>query len=355
MNSLSNVSIIRKTLLDWYVDNQRDLPWRHMTDPYKIWLSEIILQQTRIEQGLSYYERFVTNFPDVRALADAPLTEVLKCWQGLGYYSRARNLHTTARQLVNDFQGQFPASYDELLKLKGIGAYTAAAIASFSFQLPHAVLDGNVFRILARLFLIETPIHTTAGKKQFTVLAGQLLDPLHPDTYNQAIMDFGALQCTPANPDCGHCPLCWQCMAYKQDCVATLPVRKTETTKRNRYFYYIACHDEKHTWLHERMGKDIWQHLWEFPLVETTEETTLENLLKRPDVSSWTGQVSILQKPVSFRHILSHQIIHATFIPVQVADSRQLNADYVRVTLDRLELYPVSRLIDLFLSEHYFI
>lgn len=349
MNSASVLSTFRTRLIDWYRTHQRDLPWRHTTDPYPIWLSEIILQQTRIEQGLSYYHRFISTFPTVNDLADAPLTEVLKCWQGLGYYSRARNLHETAKSIAHERGGVFPGTYLELLALKGVGAYTAAAIASFAYKQVHAVVDGNVYRVLARVFLIDTPIHSTAGKKQFAELADALIEATCPDTYNQAIMDFGATQCTPGQPDCSRCPLSEICLAYKNDCISLLPVRKTEAAKRERFFNYFVCKNGTSTWLRERLEKDVWQHLWEFPLVETTKELPLETLLEQPETKALLGESAMVHTPVQLKHVLSHQVIHARFIPVDVAFTSL--PGYKAFTPDQLSDLPVSRLIDRFLEQ----
>lgn len=349
MNSASVISIVRTLLIDWYRTHQRDLPWRHTTDPYPIWLSEIILQQTRIEQGLSYYHRFVTTFPTVNDLAEAPLTEVLKCWQGLGYYSRARNLHETAKFIAFECGGVFPKTHKELLTLKGVGAYTAAAIASFAYKQVHAVVDGNVYRVLARVFLIDTPIHSTAGKKQFAELADALIDPSCPDTYNQAIMDFGATQCTPGQPNCGQCPFIEICLAYKNNCVDTLPVRKTEAPKRERFFTYFVCRNGSMTWLRERVTNDVWRHLWEFPLVETAEDLPLESLLEQPEAKALLGESPIVHLPVQLKHVLSHQLIHARFIPVDVLFTELTG--YTAFTPEQLSDLPVSRLIDRFLEQ----
>ncbi len=349
MNSESATSAIRTLLIEWYGTHQRDLPWRHTTDPYPIWLSEIILQQTRIEQGLSYYYRFINTFPTVKDLAEAPLTEVLKCWQGLGYYSRARNLHETAKHIAFDCSGVFPSTYEELLSLKGVGAYTAAAIASFAYQQVHAVVDGNVYRVLARLFLIDTPIHSSAGKKQFTELANALIDPTCPDTYNQAIMDFGATQCTPGQPDCTRCPLSDSCLAYQHSCVGMLPVRKAETPKRERFFNYFVCRKDSVTWLRERLENDVWRHLWEFPLVETAENLQLEALLEQPETKTIMGESPVVHTPIQLKHVLSHQVIHARFIPVDVTYNRL--PGYTAFTPDQLSDLPVSRLIDRFLEQ----
>jgi A/G-specific adenine glycosylase len=348
MNSASVISTFRTLLVDWYGTHQRDLPWRQTIDPYPIWLSEIILQQTRIEQGLSYYHRFINTFPTVKELADAPLTEVLKCWQGLGYYSRARNLHETAKHIAFDLGGIFPETYQELLTLKGVGAYTAAAIASFAYKQVHAVVDGNVYRVLARVFLIDTPIHSTLGKKQFAELAENLIDPTCPDTYNQAIMDFGATQCTPGQPDCNRCPLAEICLAYKNDSVVTLPVRKTEAPKRERFFTYFVCRNASMTWLRERLNKDVWQHLWEFPLVETAENLPIESLLELPEAKALLGKSPVIHTPVQLKHVLSHQLIHARFIPVDVTFDAL--PGYTAFTPEQLSDLPVSRLIDRFLE-----
>lgn len=348
MNPSSTPSLFRIRLIQWYEAHKRDLPWRHTEDPYRIWLSEIILQQTRIEQGLSYYHRFVSTFPSVHDLAEAPLTEVLKCWQGLGYYSRARNLHETAGQIAFERNGEFPDTYEELLTLKGVGAYTAAAIASFAFKRAHAVVDGNVYRVLARIFLIDTPIHGMAGRKQFAELANTLIDPDSPHIYNQAIMDFGATQCTPGQPDCNRCPFSDCCLAWINKCVDLLPVRKTEAPKRVRFFNYFVCRQGSTTWLRERVNNDVWKHLWEFPLVETSEDLPLETLLEHPEAKEFLGDSAVVHTPVSLKHILSHQVIHTRFIPVDVTyDSL---SGYSAFTREQLSELPVSRLIDRYLE-----
>jgi A/G-specific adenine glycosylase len=258
----------RERLFAWFAQNSRPLPWKGERDPYKIWLSEIILQQTRVEQGLPYYQKFVERYPTVRHLADAPEDEVMKLWEGLGYYSRARNLHHTAKLIAAEPGGNFPATYAGIRALKGVGDYTAAAIASFAFNLPHAVLDGNVFRVLARYFGVETPTDTTLAKKEFAALAQELLDPARPGDYNQALMDFGATHCTPQQPKCPACLLRPHCVAFQQNKVAELPLKSKRLVKKDRFFVYLVVRHKGDTFVRKRSRKDIWQNLWEFPLLE---------------------------------------------------------------------------------------
>ena len=253
-----------ETLIEWYGANGRDLPWRKTSDPYRIWISEIVLQQTRVAQGMDYFRRFMERFPDVTALAEAPEDEVMRCWQGLGYYSRARNLHEAARSM----NGRFPDTYQGVRALKGVGDYTAAAICSFAYQMPYAVVDGNAYRVLARYWGIDTPIDSTEGKKLFARLAQELLDPRRPALHNQAIMDFGALQCTPQSPACRKCPLADSCQALASGQVDRLPVKRHKTQVTERYFYYIYVRAGACTYLHKRQGADIWQNLYELPLLE---------------------------------------------------------------------------------------
>ena len=272
---MDNISDI---LLDWYARHGRDLPWRRTRDPYRIWLSEVILQQTRVAQGMDYYLRFTERFPDVGSLAAAPEDEVLKLWQGLGYYSRARNLHAAARQVAARFGGVFPRSYDEVRSLRGVGDYTAAAVCSAAYDAPCAVLDGNVFRVLARLFDIDLPIDSTAGKRTFAELAQMRLDKRCPGRYNQAVMDFGALQCTPAQPGCADCPLASRCLALAAGTVAERPVKQSKTKVRDRWFNYlhVTCGDR--TLLRRRGEGDIWQGLYEFPMIETDRAADFSEL-----------------------------------------------------------------------------
>ncbi|HYG16163.1 MAG TPA: A/G-specific adenine glycosylase, partial [Bacteroidia bacterium] len=258
-----------KIIESWYALNKRDLPWRNTRDPYKIWLSEVILQQTRVNQGMPYYHKFIEKYPDIAAMAGAHEDEVLKLWQGLGYYSRARNMHQAAKMITYELNGKFPITYTDILKLKGVGSYTAAAIASIAGNEPVAVVDGNVYRVLARYFGIDTPIDSTEGRKTFLKLANELINTENPATYNQAVMEFGALQCKPQNPDCGVCPLKISCIALKQKRVDALPVKSKKTAVKARYFNYLFFEKPGFAHLQKRGQTDIWANLYEFPLAET--------------------------------------------------------------------------------------
>ena len=260
---------IQDTLINWFAENRRDLPWRHDPTPYEVWLSEVILQQTRVNQGMDYYLRFIKKWPSVTSLAQATEEEVLKMWQGLGYYSRARNLHHCAQQVMEQHGGQFPADYEQLKKLQGIGEYTAAAIASIAFDLPHAVVDGNVYRVLARLFDIDIPINNKEGQKLFAQLADELLNRKQPGLHNQAMMEFGALQCTPKNPNCLHCPLLAQCLAFAHQTVLQRPVKLQTKKNVTRYFNYLVIRINENIYLHKRSGNDIWKNLYDFPCIES--------------------------------------------------------------------------------------
>ncbi|SIO03467.1 A/G-specific adenine glycosylase [Algoriphagus halophilus] len=298
-------------ILRWYHENPRDLPWRGTRNPYKIWLSEIILQQTRVAQGLPYYENFVNKYPTVQDLANAPEEEVLRLWQGLGYYSRARNLHFCAKYICTELNGKFPESYEGLLKLKGVGSYTASAIASFAFGEAKAVVDGNVFRVLARYFGIYTDIASGKGKKQFEALADEIIPRDMPDEYNQAIMDFGARQCTPTNPNCTECPLKSNCFAYTNELTKVLPVKikKLKIRERNFHYYLIKC-GSKWVW-NKRGSGDIWEGLFDFPSKE-------QGVSKNPiDWESFEGEETQHYEK-KYRHILSHQRLNATFSEVEI-------------------------------------
>lgn len=333
-------------LLDWFRQHGRDLPWRHTRDPYAIWLSEIILQQTRIEQGTSYWLRLMQRFPRVELLAAATEDEVLRLWQGLGYYSRARNLHAAAKQIVE--RGNFPNTYDEIKQLKGVGDYTAAAIGSFAFSLPVAVVDGNVYRVLARYFGIDTPINTTEGKKLFALLAQEQLSLSQPADYNQAIMDFGALQCTPAAPRCMACPLMESCTAFRTNRVGELPVKlKTVKVKTRRMTYvYLRCDGE--TVLRRRPAGDIWQGLWEPFLIEGAEVHGCEGTEVRGFEGAEVLRNGVLtQLRQGVKHVLTHRILLADFYLFECKQKPALPAGYQWVAETSLHQYAVPRLVEL--------
>lgn len=337
-------------LVSWYENNKRDLPWRHTKDPYIIWLSEVILQQTRVDQGYSYFNRFANRFPSVNLLADADEQEVLKLWQGLGYYSRARNLHATAKMIMTDFGGVFPSNYKDVLSLKGVGEYTAAAIVSFAYNQPYAVVDGNVYRVLSRIFGIETPIDSTTGKKLFAELAQELLNEDHPGLHNQAIMEFGALYCVPVLPDCANCCMNSFCLAYSQNAVSKYPVKQGKTKVRNRYFHYFDIEYGDFTYLNKRTVKDIWQNLYEFPLIETEQELSLQELQTgQPFTDLFKGaNVIKISLAAQHKHVLSHQIIYAYFYSVQVEGA--ISDKYLQVDRLQIDDYPISRLTHKYLE-----
>ncbi len=301
-------------LLSWYTINKRELPWRQTNNPYAIWLSEIILQQTRIDQGLSYYQNFINRFPTVNDLASAEEDEILKLWQGLGYYSRARNMHTSAKSIVENYDCRFPETYQEILKLKGVGEYTAAAIASISFNLAHAVVDGNVYRVLSRIFGIPTPIDSSSGKKEFYELANKLIDKTNPGEYNQAIMEFGALHCTPKNPDCENCIFKNRCVAVKSKLVGLLPVKSGKTKIRHRYFNYLLFDLGEEVFLQKRTRNDIWKNLYEFPLIETTDKEEITSIAGQLKQFINSEEIQIDKVTAWEKQILSHQHIHYRFV-----------------------------------------
>ncbi len=325
------------TLLQWFKNNGRSLPWRETKDAYAIWLSEVILQQTRIVQGMSYWERFMAQWPTVNTLAAATEDEVLKAWQGLGYYSRARNLHTAARQVVE--LGGFPQTFKELKTLKGVGDYTAAAIASIAFGEPIAVVDGNVYRVLSRYFGIDTPIDSTEGKKEFQALAQSLLPINEPADYNEAIMDFGATQCTPNSPHCSACPLCETCVAFREQRINELPVKSKKVKQRERHFTYLYIEYEGKIAIHQRGAGDIWQGLWEFPQ---------EEYLTSSEDSAWKTEAQLLQKGV--KHILTHQILLADIYLWQPTRRPQLPSEFIWIEKQDLENYALPRLIEILLK-----
>jgi A/G-specific adenine glycosylase len=327
------------------------MPWKEIRDPYKIWLSEIILQQTRVEQGLSYYNNFITHFPTVKDLANAADEQVFKLWEGLGYYSRCRNLLATARYITNELYGIFPSDHKGLLALKGVGPYTAAAIGSFAFNLPLAVLDGNVFRVLARCFGMDTPIDSTQGKIQFKELAAQLLDNENPALHNQAIMDLGAVVCSPRKPDCPNCPLQAICQANANGSWDKFPVKHQKIQVKQRFLYYLILDYKGERMVRERIGKDIWQHLFEFILKETDEPVAPEELLSMdfwglPVLNVAWGSVQLTDE---LRHVLTHQRIHSRLLMVKVDKKLQI-AGYTWKKPDELKKLPFPRLINRFLE-----
>ena len=315
-------------LLEWFRENGRELPWRQTRDPYAIWLSEIILQQTQVKQGWEYWERFMHRWPTVEDLAAASEDEVLREWQGLGYYSRARNLHFAARQIVA--LGHFPDTLEEIKKLKGVGDYTAAAIGSIAFGLPAAVVDGNVYRVLARHYGIDTPINTTEGKKVFAALAQELLPSHEASAYNQAIMDFGAIQCTPQSPHCEHCPLMESCEAFRTGRIAQLPVKLKTLKIHERHLTYIYIRCQGQTAIHRRGPGDIWQGLWEPVLVEAE--------------SAIPPTAQLIRKNV--KHVLTHRVLYADFYLLETNDKPEIPSGYIWIPESEIDHYALPRLIE---------
>lgn len=311
-------------LVDWHhTANDRSLPWKQEKDPYKIWLSEIILQQTRAQQGLPYYLKFTEAYPTVKALAKANDEDAFRLWQGLGYYNRCKNMLATARIIAGELKGKFPDTYEGLLQLKGIGPYTAAAIASFAFGEPNAVVDGNVYRVLSRYFGIDTAIDSTEGKKEFAVLAQELLCEQDSAAYNQAIMDLGATVCTPANPKCGECPLQKQCTGYKQELTTLLPVKAKKTAVSTRYFHYILLTSGDKLWIRKRTESDIWQNLHEPYLVEHTEALDIQTLIAHPSCKALKLKAG-LQYEGSLKQRLTHRVIETRFYNAAVNKTSEL-------------------------------
>ncbi len=339
---------ISKVLTDWYTRNKRDLPWRESKNPYNIWVSEIILQQTRVNQGLSYYYKFIDKFPDIYALANSDIDDLLKIWQGLGYYSRARNMHFTAKDIIENNQGDFTKDYVELIKLKGIGDYTASAIASISFNESTPVLDGNVFRVLARLFGISESTQTKAGKDIFKNKAKELMSSHSPGIFNQALMEFGSLQCTPLNPNCSSCPLASNCFAYKHDLINSLTAKKQKTKLTIRYFNYLYIIYGNNTFIEKRTKNDIWKLLYQIPLIETDELLSLSNLINNKRFKELFGKLSPKIEPqhIDIKHILSHQKLNARFyhITIDEIDNTALN-EYIKIPINKLSDYTISALL----------
>lgn len=351
---MDNKRYFRKKLLDWNKnENNRLMPWKAEKDPYKIWLSEIILQQTRVDQGWDYYNRFLAAFPNIEKLAKSPEQKVFKLWEGLGYYTRCKNLIATAKFIVCEKQGKFPDTYNEILNLKGIGPYTAAAISSFAFNLPYAVVDGNVFRVLSRFFGIDTAIDSSVGRKLFTALAGELLDKELPGIYNQSIMDFGAMICKPKNPLCGDCPVKTKCVARLLGKIDLLPVKAGKLVKRSRWFYYLIIEYKGKVYVRKRGAKDIWENLYEFILIETGNLLSVENLKSTELFKNIAGnnKMEIIHVSEVYRQQLTHQTIQGSFIQLKVKAPLTLK-DYKAVTYKESAKLPFPKFITGYLAEN---
>jgi A/G-specific adenine glycosylase len=334
-------------LMLWDKDNSRDMPWKGEKDPYKIWLSEIILQQTRVEQGKPYYERFIRQYPTVSDLAMADQQAVFRLWQGLGYYNRCKNMLAAARKICTEYQCRFPDTYSAILELPGIGEYTASAIASFAFGLPHAVVDGNVQRVLARYFGIALEVNSTAGKKYFAALANEVMYKKDPAAYNQAIMDFGATVCTPRQPECDSCPLQKKCFAYRHRSISVLPVKTPKAKPKNRYFsYLVLCYDNR-IYLHRRSGNDIWQNLHEFVCCEVKQFPDETEWLQQEPARTMLKGNSVRSVQISevYRQQLTHQVIHARFIFVKLLHPLRRHDEYFSVPTKQLNNYAFPKII----------
>ncbi len=352
-----NNKFFAEKLIKWYEYHHRDLPWRRTRNPYYIWLSEVILQQTRIAQGLPYYERFVTAYPTVFDLANASEQEVIRLWQGLGYYSRARNLHQTAKYIVDQLDGVFPATYADLLRLKGIGPYTAAAIASFAYDEPAAVVDGNVYRVLSRVFGIDTDIAGGEGQRQFARLASSLISTQQPATYNQAIMEFGAVLCTPTSPNCLLCPFQTECRAFATGRVQSLPVKSKKVKVKERFFNYFVIVQNGMLAMRRRTDKDVWQELYDFYLIET--DNIIDSVDDFPDIQpimSILTQASIVPPTQVYTHILTHQRIRAQFWRLELPPEEALflPPGMTFFSPEEIENVPKPKLITSYWKEHFF-
>ena len=346
--------VFTETILRWYAENGRDLPWRRTRDPYAVWLSEIILQQTRVAQGWAYWERFMDRFPTVEALASAPEDEVLRLWQGLGYYSRARNLHKCAKQVVEQYGGSFPADYEALKRLQGIGDYTAAAIASIAFNMPFAVVDGNVYRVLSRLYDIDTPINTNEGQKLFAQLADSLLNREQPSLHNQAMMEFGALHCTPKNPACLLCPLQAQCLAFAHQTVAQRPVKLPKVKVSKKHLNYLVIRTKDSIYLHKRSAAGIWRNLYDFPCIESEKPLSVEEVVASEPFRQLIDDkpFTIVKTSPVFTHKLTHRTLLAQFIEIKLEKKllRIETKDLFLTPEKDLDKFPIPRLIDLYLN-----
>jgi A/G-specific adenine glycosylase len=344
-----------RKLLKWNSEaNKRSMPWKEEKDPYKIWLSEIILQQTRVEQGMEYYNKYIKAFPTIHHLAKAPNEKVFKLWEGLGYYSRCKNLISTAKVISNEYSGEFPKTYENIRSLKGVGPYTAAAIASFAYDLPHAVVDGNVFRILARYFGITTPIDNAEGRKLYSQLAEALLYKKQPGVYNQAIMDFGATVCKPKNPLCNQCVQRTECEAFKNNWVNDLPVKHKKLKKKTRWMYYFIVRFQDNYYIRKRTGKDIWQNLFEFTMLENDGPLELDavSLCKQAEILTGTNRLMISQVSDEVKQQLTHQTIIGHFISVTVHEAPAALNDYLKVPAADFNFYAFPAFINSFLTKN---
>jgi len=346
-------SFFTKNLLNWYETDHRSLPWRETSDPYKIWLSEIILQQTRVNQGLPYYQRFVESFPTVQDLAKAEEKEVLRLWQGLGYYSRARNLHACAQAVVNNYQGKFPTTYLELQKLKGVGRYTAAAIASLAFKETVPVVDGNVMRLLSRYFGVEDDILQNTSWNKFFALAQEQMDLKQPDIYNQALMEFGAIQCKPASPNCIDCVLKSKCFAFKNGLQQKLPVKAKKAKGQHVYMYYLVLQQEQKLFLKERQGAGIWKGLYDFTLIESKEPRELEEVVQG-FMADLQGMGEVMTMSEEIKHLLTHRQLHVRFIHIIVPKSTKVSVLAKSYSLTEVAALPKPIVIHNYLEEHFF-
>lgn len=341
-----------KQICDWYQLNKRNLPWRNTQNAYFIWLSEIILQQTRVNQGMAYYLKFVKNFPTVKKLAHARTDKVMKLWQGLGYYSRARHLHETAKNITENYDGIFPADYTVLKNLKGVGEYTAAAIASFAYNLPYPVIDGNVYRVLARIFGIEEPIDTAYGKKLFRQKANNLLNKNNPAIHNQAIMEFGALQCIPKNPDCYKCVFKNSCVAFQTDKVNQLPAKQQKINIKKLYFYYAVIKQKNNYFLKKRTDNSIWKYLYDFPLIESNTKIS-DNIAIKELTRNYLSNTNCKVIHIShvYSHLLSHRKIEAKFYLFDVSDKKLTTDNWVVQHWKKTPQLAVPRLIEKYLTD----
>ncbi|MDE0770899.1 MAG: A/G-specific adenine glycosylase [Salibacteraceae bacterium] len=338
-----------ESLLNWFENNERNLPWRQTKDPYIIWLSEVILQQTRVAQGLPYFLKFAKRFPTVNDFAIAEEDEILKLWQGLGYYSRARNMLKTS-QLVAEKGAGFPSTYHELIQLKGIGEYTASAIASFSANEKVAVVDGNVYRVLSRYFGVHDAIDQTIGKKNFKKVAEQLLPAVNSDQYNQAIMEFGALQCKPKRPDCSTCPLSINCIALKEKTIDQLPFKSKKQTKKKINLYYLVFKNDENILIRQRRGLGVWEGLYDFAAIEITEKISHDEILKYSKETFGFTINKIKEPAITYKHILSHIVYQASFWEIEINSSTKVIDNYTWIDQSLIGNYPVSRLVEKYLE-----